>query len=228
MSAWTIEPPSGFRTLGERPSGTRLVFVRHGEATCNVEGRVGGPRGCRGLTSRGRAEVAALADRLERTRELDDVVALYTSILPRAIETAALLARGLAPGLVVTKDCDLCELHPGDADGMTWEELVTRYGGPDWDHDPAQPIAPGGESWLDFYERCVATFARLAATHPGERVLLVVHGGVIEQAIKVVSEFDAARRLGLRTEHASLTEVEHRDGSFRLLRYNDRAPLIEA
>lgn len=223
-----MEPPSGFRTLGERPSGSRLVLVRHGEATCNVEGRVGGPAGCRGLTPRGRAEVTALAERLERTRELDDVVALYTSTLPRAIETAALLASALPVGLEAVADCDLCELHPGDADGLTWAEVVASFGAPDWDNDPSQPLAPGGESWLDFYDRCVRTFARIAVAHPGQRVLLVVHGGVIEQLMKLVSGADAARRLGLRTEHASMTEVEFRASSHRLLRYNDRAPLVEA
>ena len=51
----------------ERLAGTRLVVVRHGEATCNAEDYIGGHGSCRGLTARGRAQAAALGDRLRRT-----------------------------------------------------------------------------------------------------------------------------------------------------------------
>ncbi len=202
--------------------------MRHGEAACTGAGVGGGPQGCRGLTARGRAQAGALADRLARSRELADVSAVYTSVLPRAIETATILERGLPRGLAATQDCELCELHPGEADGLTWEALQTRFGGPDWDADPDQPFAPGGESWLGFYHRCVAAFGRIVAAHPGERVVLVVHSGVIEQVMKVAGGASAALRMGLRTEHASMTEVEFDAERRRLLRYNDRAPLFEA
>jgi probable phosphoglycerate mutase len=150
--------------------------------------------------------------------------AIYTSVLPRAIETAALLGVGLPP-LVAFEDCDLCELHPGDADALTWQEMVERFGAPDWDKDPGQPFAPGGESWLDFYERCVNVLERIAARHPGELVVLVVHGGVIEQAMKLVQGCAPGDRLRLRTENASMTEIEFGKKKRQLLRYNDRVPL---
>jgi len=218
-----IEPPQGFRTSGDEPRGTRLVLVRHGEAHCNVAGVVGGPRGCTGLTPLGRTQARALAERLARTREFDDAVAVYTSVLPRAKETAALVAPSL-PVLEHREDCDLCELHPGLADAMDWDEMIATFGGPDWDVDPRQPFAPEGESWIDFYERCVAAFWRLRATHPTGVVLLFVHGGVIEQAMKLAMGSDPAARLRLRTEHCSLTEIELDGDAVRLLRYNDRAP----
>ena len=103
-----------------------------------------------------------------------------------------------------------------------------RFGAPDWDLDPTQPFAPGGESWTGFFERCVAAFERIASTHEGERVVLVVHGGVIEQMMKLVTRCEPGERLGLLTEHCSITEVEFDGGRRRLLRYNDRAPLAEA
>lgn len=225
MNAWSVEPPEGFRTSGVTPTGARLVLIRHGEAVCNVQGVVGGPLGCRGLTELGRAQASALADRLVRTREFGDVAALYTSVLPRAIETAAILARGLPGEIVVQADCDLCELHPGDADGMTWQAMLDRFGGPDWDVDPDQRFAPGGESWTGFFARCVAAFDRIAVQHVGQRVVLVVHGGVIEQMMKLVGRTGPAERLQLRTEHCSITEVEFDGDRRRLLSYNDRAPL---
>lgn len=221
----TIEPPQGFRTSGDEPRGTRLVLVRHGEAHCNVAGIVGGPIGCTGLTDLGREQAAALAERLARTHEFDDAVALYSSVLERAKETAAIVSRSLPLGQV-GEDCDLCELHPGLADAMDWDEMIATFGGPDWDRDPNEPFAPEGESWTGFYERCVAAFLRLSVTHPEGQVLLFVHGGVIEQAMKLAMGAPAAARLRLRTEHCSLTEIEIDAGEVRLLRYNDRAPRV--
>ena len=63
--------------------------MRHGEAVCNVTGVCGGPLGCTGLTERGRAQVAVLRDRLAGTGELAGADVLYSSVLPRAVETAA-------------------------------------------------------------------------------------------------------------------------------------------
>jgi len=218
-----IEPPQGFRTSGDEPRGTRLVLVRHGEADCNVAGIVGGPRGCTGLTDLGREQALALAQRLEVTREFDDAVAAYCSVLARAKETASIVTRSV-PGLRVAEDCDLCELHPGLADAMGWDEMIATFGGPDWDVDPSEPFAPEGESWTGFYERCVAAFMRLSQSHPEGQVLLFVHGGVIEQAMKLAMGSAPGARLRLRTEHCSLTEIEIDRGEVHLLRYNDRAP----
>jgi 2,3-bisphosphoglycerate-dependent phosphoglycerate mutase len=220
-----LSPPPGFRTRGPDPVGTRLVLIRHGEAYCNARGVVGGPIGCGGLTDLGRAQAQALCDRLVKSHEFDDAVALYTSILPRSIETAAILAPGLPSGLVAIEECDLCELHPGLADGLTWEEMIERFGGPDWDAHPEDPFAPGGESWIGFYERCRAVLEAIAARHAGQRVILVVHGGVIEQAVKLVDDRAPGARLGLRTENCSMTEIEFDAERRRLLRYNDLAPL---
>lgn len=215
---------SGYFTRGAPPKGTRLVLVRHGEAYCNANGVVGGPLGCGGLTATGEAQALALGERLARTRELDDIEAIYTSVLPRAIQTAALLAPVL-PDLTAVRDCELCELHPGEGDALTWQELRARYGMVDWTSDPDQPFAPGGESWTGFYARCAATVERLVERHPGQRVLLVVHGGVIEQVMKIYARDAPGVRLGLRTEHCSMTEIEFDGARRRLLRYNDSSPL---
>lgn len=188
---------------------------------------MGGALGDGGLTDLGRAQARSLSARLAMTRELDDVSALYTSVLGRSLETAALLAPGLPP-LTAVADCDLCELHPGEADALTWAQMRERYGLPDWDTHPERPFSPGGESWLGFYERCQRVVATLVARHPGERVVCVVHGGVIEQAMKVITRDEPAARLGLRTEHCSMSEIEFDGPRRRLLRYNDVAPLSPA
>jgi 2,3-bisphosphoglycerate-dependent phosphoglycerate mutase len=224
-----VTPPARVRTTAPAaPEATRVVLVRHGEAACNVEGVVGGRAGCRGLTVDGAAQVAALAERLAATGELSGVAALYSSALPRALETAAILAPALdrwrdGPPLEAVADCDLCELHPGEADGLTWEALAGRYPLPDWDADPAQPFAPGGESWTGFVDRAAAAVARLADAHPGGLVVAACHAGVVEAT---VLRFLAAGRdrLRLPTAHASLTVWQRVDGQWTLRRYNDVTP----
>ena len=61
-----------------------------------MSGVCGGPIGCQGLTELGRRQVTSLRDRLALTGELAGADALYASVLPRAIETAELLAPALA------------------------------------------------------------------------------------------------------------------------------------
>jgi len=219
-------PPSGVRTIpAPLAAATRIVLVRHGEARCNVDGVVGGPTGCRGLSPAGVAEAEALRHRLVRTGELAATAAVYASILPRALETAAIVAPGLG-GLKAVADCDLCELHPGEADGLTWTEFTERFGGPNWDVDPDVVLAPGGESWTGFVSRVAAVLTRTAAAHRGELVVIFCHGGVVEASIEALLPVaPGRRRLKLRTAHTSLTEWEWGPGGWTLLRYNDAAHL---
>jgi probable phosphoglycerate mutase len=208
---------------------TRIVLVRHGEAECNVNGVIGGVKGCTGLTTRGRFQVAALADRLYESGELRGATTLYSSVLPRAVETAERLRPVVGPGPKalgpVVELCDLCELHPGESDGRTWEQMVELYGVPDWDRDPDAPIAPEGESWSGFVVRASDAVRTLAHRHPGELVVAVVHAGVIEASmisfLGVPSE--VYRRGWVHIVHASMTEWAWVPSEDRwiLMRFND-------
>jgi probable phosphoglycerate mutase len=221
--------PEGVRRVFGRSDGAaRIVLVRHGEAECNVAGVVGGVRGCTGLTDLGRRQVETLAARLADTGELGAVDALYSSVLPRAVETAELLRPVLrlpaAPDHVV-QQCDLCELHPGEADALTWQEVIDAYGVPEWDTHPEVPIAPGGESWTGFVERASGSVHELALRHPGELVVAAVHAGVIEATMISFLQIppSASARGWARIMHASLTEWEWDPTRSRwiLIRFND-------
>jgi probable phosphoglycerate mutase len=208
---------------------TRVLLVRHGEAVCNVDGLVGGLRGCTGLTAVGAAQVRALADRLACSAELGTVDALYASRLPRAIETAQILASRLVgragERLAVSADCSLCELHPGEADGLSWAELAARFDAPEGDADLDAPLAPGAESWREFVDRASGAVAGLADRHRGQTVVVATHAGVIESTVLRLLPVDrAVGRLGLHPGHASLTVWERADGRWVLERYNDRTP----
>src|SRR5216683_3174796 len=69
-----------------------------------------------------------------------------------AREMAEILAANL-PGLIVVVDCDLCEMHNGEANGLTWQEDDARYGRFNIVEEPCCPFAPGAESWDDVMAR---------------------------------------------------------------------------
>jgi hypothetical protein len=110
---------------------TRLGFVRHGESVHSVDAVVGGRQGCRGLTAAGHEQARELAERLADELAADGPVAVYSSVLRRAVETAQPIAAALAA--TVVQDCGLCTWHtPSYADGMP----TTRF--------QADHAAPGG------------------------------------------------------------------------------------
>jgi probable phosphoglycerate mutase len=218
-------PPEGFRQRGPIPTGTRLVLIRHGECVANEKGLAGGPLGDGGLTDLGRLQAEALAHRLRETAELRSATAFYTSSLPRAIETGEIVFAAINPDLVPRRDEDLGELRVGDADGLTWTQIEERFELPNWDVDPSRRNVPGGESLLDFFGRSVAVIDKIVAGHPHELVVIVTHGGFIEQAMKIYQDLNGSVRLRPRIEHCSMTEIEFHDGAKRLLRYNDLSPI---
>ena len=207
------------------PTGTRLMLIRHGESYANSDGLAGGPIGDGGLTPLGVRQAEALAKRLVASKELMKATAFYTSALPRAIETGEVLRPGLPKDLAPVVDAAFNEISVGEGDGLPWAQYVERYGAPDWDLDPDALTAPGGESLLGFYERCREAIERTVARHPKELVVIVCHGGFIEQAMKIYQGVGPEVRLRPRIENCSMTEIEFRDEWRRLLRYNDRAPL---
>ena len=224
------------RIFPPEEGASRIVLVRHGEAECNLNHVVGGPKGCTGLTDLGRRQVAALADRLFESGELRQATALYSSVLPRAVETAERLRPVVGPGPTalgpVRQRCDLCELHPGEGDGMDWTELVETFEVPDWDKDPTVPIAPGGESWTGFVERASDAVRDVVRAHPGELVVAAVHAGVIEATMIAFLGVppEIYRRGWVRIVHASMTEWEWvpSENRFVLLRFNDSCGVPKA
>ncbi len=215
-------PPAGIRTIGEIPeSATRLVLVRHGQALANVEGFFGGPTGCSGLSALGHSQAQALGAKWQREGLYQDADLLVSSTLLRAEQTAEHLAQVLGGVTRLAPREDLCELHPGAADTLTWQQYEQRFGGVNWDEDATTPIAPGGESWAAFTSRVVGALTRLAEEFPAKTVIVATHAGVIESSmLHFVYGGPETRRLGLRTDHCSVTEWAAFDGTWFLVRYN--------
>ena len=223
----TGRPPSGMRTLGghDEPR-TRIVLVRHGEPASAVQGIVAGPVGDTGLTELGRTQVRVLAERLSSSGELADATALYASTLPRAIETAELLAAGLG-GIAVVVRHDLREHDPGELDGLSWTEAAARFALPDFDTQPDTPVGPGAESLSGFHTRARAALSELSAAHRGETVVVACHGGIVAAGVGMAFGIPVSARVMLPTRYASMTELELTERGWRLGRYNDRYPVTD-
>jgi broad specificity phosphatase PhoE len=212
--------------------GTRIVLVRHGESVAQSLGFLGGHDACRGFSELGREQVGLLRDRLAGSGELAGASALYASVMPRAIETAEILSSTLN-GLEVRAECDFCEGHPGEADGLTWAELDERYPSKGWDSDSRR--APGWETWREMGERVTKGLSSLVERHPGETVVVACHGGVVVQAMVHFLSLDEVATEGrawISPENTSLTEWRFAPNPYQkgtlpveLVRFNDVAHL---
>ncbi len=210
---------------------TRLVLIRHGESQVFVDGLVGGLATCNGLSDLGRRQAAALRDRLASTHELDPVDVLIASTLPRASETAEIISPALG-NLPVVEDEEVCEIHPGEADGLAYDDYIAKYGWRDMEADPDLVLSPGGESIASFHQRVGAALTRIAAAHLDQTVVIACHGGVVDVGLRTLLRLGMVGAFDLYTQNTSLTEfvlvppTERRpERRWRLVRYNDAAHL---
>jgi len=200
-----------------------LILIRHAETVANVEGRWVG-WGDTGLTERGRAQVEATARRL--AQEVQDGVAIYTSPLPRARKTAEGIGQAL--GLAPIPVEDLREINFGDLDGVTLEEMKTRY--PDlyarWrDRADTEYTWPGGEKRAEFFHRVAAACDRILSRHDRGTVIVVAHGGTVRACLTHLMPDRLGEWWSYPLSNCGITRVHIEDGKAQLLALNDVAHL---
>jgi probable phosphoglycerate mutase len=164
---------------------TILTLVRHGETSANLDGIWHGSTDTP-LTERGLAQAERLAAfARERFR---DAAAVYSSDLQRARFTAEPVATELQVELRIEKD--LREYDLGAWEGKSYRELYLRHRL--WHRIRKDPdFAPhGGESPRQVSERFTRAVRRIAAQHPGERVIAVSHGGALSMALGALLDGD--------------------------------------
>jgi len=187
---------------------TELVLVRHGDAHAGLHGVIAGQKACRGLTDTGREQAALLRDHLEETGRLTADV-MVASEIPRAIETAEIVAPSLGARRIAN-DCDLCEVHTGEADGMEWTEHARVFGHFDMMAEPDRVFAPGGDSWNSFHDRVHRALNRLSSDHPDQTVVAFCHAGVITAAMGILLERHRIEaRARLHPTNTGLTGWDH-------------------
>jgi len=156
-----------------------LFLFRHGETDWNREGRLQGHTDTP-LNATGLAQAEALVERL-RPHRLDAVV---SSDLARAWTTGRIVAERL--GVPLVSEPGLREARIGDAEGLFWPEVKSRFGEAltkRWFTDDDGAF-PGGETGLETRTRGLAALRRFVAQQPYRRIGVSTHGAMVRQLMK--------------------------------------------
>lgn len=162
---------------------TRIIAIRHGETAWNVAARIQGQLDV-GLNDTGRWQARRVGEALAN----EEIATVYTSDLGRAHETARSI--GDATGVPVVPDRGLRERSFGSFEGKTFSEIEETW--PDQAYNwrkriPEWQPPEGGESLLQLRERVTRTVEALAARHPGQQIVVVAHGGVLDALYRVAT-----------------------------------------
>jgi probable phosphoglycerate mutase len=173
----------------------RLLLIRHGQTSSNVDGLLDTAAPGADLTDEGRDQAERLVGKLEQ-QPLD---AIYVSDLVRTRQTAAPLAR--TRGLEPVVRPGLREIAAGEYEMAPDDESWAAYLGVLYRWAAGEPEAriPGGENGVDVTTRFDAVVAEIASRH--EDAAVISHGAVIRawtgaRARNVDRAFVADTRLG--------------------------------
>lgn len=192
-----------------------MVLVRHGQTDYNRERRWQGVGSDVPLNATGRAEAARVAEALAGRFD-GAVAALYTSDLARARETASIIGARL--GLAPVDEPALRELSHGRWEGLThadvaerWPEELARY-----EARPYTVRRGGGDSYRDLEARLWPGLERLTATHRGQRIVCVSHGGPIRLALSKVLDRPLTDRDAFGVVNGAWFEISRSPAGWRL------------
>ena len=199
----------------------KLFLVRHGETESNRLGLALG-RADVPLNERGRWQAQRLAAALAAA----PLAAVYSSPLSRALDTARPIAG--EHGLQVQVDEGLTEMDIGEAEGLTFVEVRSRFPGllEAWvgAGGPNQAM-PGGERLVDVQARAWQTVQAIAAGHAEEAACAVTHNFVILSILTTVLGIDLANFRRLRHSVGAISVLEFRPQRVRVLKLNDTCHL---
>jgi len=157
-------------------------MVRHGTTPTTGKVLPGRTPGLH-LSELGIKQASSTAERIASLKKRP--VALYSSPLERAMETAAPLSDLL--GLPVQVDEGLVECDFGEWTGAELKALRKLR---EWNTVQSLPSTfrfPGGESFAQMQLRLTSTLDRLAAAHPGETFCCFSHADPIKAAVAAVA-----------------------------------------
>jgi 2,3-bisphosphoglycerate-dependent phosphoglycerate mutase len=204
------------------PGSTELLLVRHGASADAVEGEtfelVEG-QADPPLSETGRHQADRVALRLAQ----EPFDALYVTTLRRTVETAEPLVerRGMTPEV----EPDLREVFLGE-----WEGGMLRQKAADRDplferimQEQRWDVVPGAESRPAFGGRLHAAVERIAAAHPGGRVIAFSHGAAIGEILAQATSSAPFAFVG--ADNASISRIVLTEERWVLRGYNDTAHL---
>jgi len=197
-----------------------LVLVRHGETEWTEKGRLHG-RLDSPLSPAGRLHAEQAARRLQE----ETFAAIYTSPRGRARQTADIIAQPLGQTPKVLDG--LAEAHYGWLEGRSlhrWEPDGT--GSRPWRPLARLIHATTAERPAPFGRRVQAALDTLAERHPGSRLLVITHWGVISMVMALLLDGDPAtwRRYGPWAA-CGISELRREGAGWQAVRLNDQSHL---
>ncbi len=207
----------------EHGAVTRILAIRHGETAWNVDTRIQGQLDVP-LNDKGRWQAARLAEALAG----EELVAIYSSDLQRAWQTAAPLAE--AAGLVPRPERGLRERAFGVFEGLTWAEIERDHpeASERWRRRDPEFGPEGGERLAEFYARCVDCITALAQRHPGEAIAVVAHGGVLDCLYRAAARVELRAPRTWQLGNASINRVLHTPQGLTMVGWADTGHLDAA
>jgi broad specificity phosphatase PhoE len=204
---------------------TRIILVRHGQTAWNVgsgagerfRGRVDLP-----LDDAGLAQAHALAQRLADR----PIVAIYSSPLKRAMETARPTAQQL--GLPVQPLPGIIDINYGDWQGLSPAEVAQTHPDlyPRWLETPHRVKFPNGESLRQVRLRGMAALKDASTRHEGQVILLVAHQVVNKVLVCAMLGLGNSHFWRIRQDNTCINIFEHQDSVFTAVLINDTCHLI--
>lgn len=199
---------------------THVLLIRHGQSEGNAERRFGGHTATP-LSPRGRKQAQATAQALKD----DQLTAIYSSDLARAVETARPLAR--LTGLPIDTTEAFRERSVGVMEGLTFEDAAQQHPEEyaallrrDFEH-----VLNGGESYRQLLDRARNKLDEVIEQHKGGRIAVFSHTGTIcIMALHLMGALDAPelKPVWISSANCGITRFELRaDGFVRVLAVND-------
>ena len=148
----------------------------------------------------------------------------YSSNLMRTHQTAdAIWAAGFPRPATMIRETAFAEQNLGDWQGMNRAVfLASRPLGSSWFADINVP-APGGESFMDLYNRVRAAIDRITVDQAGQDVIAVAHGGTIKAAVGLALDGQPDKGLAFDIDNCSVTRLDHFAGAGQ---GNWRVPMV--
>jgi probable phosphoglycerate mutase len=197
---------------------TVFHLLRHGEH--GLLGRVlAGRMPGVGLTERGRAEIAAVAEHLAG----EPIAAIYSSPLQRTRESAEIVAARLQ--LPIEFRDDVIELDFGEWTGSTFDSIRADPRWEAWRTQRSIAAIPGGESMRQVQRRAVDALLDINQRHPHQTVVVVSHGDVIRSALLFALGMPLDSYNSIEISQGGVSTLRIDAGGIRVLGLNERPRL---
>lgn len=186
----------------------KLIFIRHGETTGDVENRYGGNYDDH-LTANGREQAQAALEELATK----NIKLIISSPLLRAQETAEILAKGRCPVIIEPGFKERNQY--GIVTGRIKEEVAMET------PELAEALKNylntinGAESYENFRDRIVAAFNTLTLKEQDICRAVVWHGGPMRVLFRDILKFGEIRKIG----DLAWVEIEGDGKIFKIIDY---------